>query len=74
MKRTQEVRHEVNVCPQCQATCMVGHDEDGLILCAKCGCSFRADDIVEISTEQLHELFTNATKYERSGWMAFEKK
>ena len=74
MKRThEEVRHEVTQCPQCKVTCLVGHDEDGQVLCAKCGCSFRADDVEVITNDELRELYQTATKHERSGWTAFEK-
>lgn len=71
MKRNEESRHEVNVCPQCQATCLVGHDVDGQVFCANCGCSFRADDITEITDAQLRKLYETTERRERSGWIAF---
>lgn len=75
MKRIEEeCRHEVVQCPQCQVTCLVGHDDDGQVLCANCGHSFRADNTTEITDAQLRELYKTAERRERSGWIAFNTK
>ena len=74
MRKTDEIRHEVVECPECHATCMLGHDVDGQVLCACCGNSFRADTTKEITNDQLRNLYSSHRKCERTGWIAFVKK
>ena len=73
MKKMDEIRHDVTVCPRCNAQCMVGNDVDRQVYCACCGNSFRADDITEITNDQLMTLINESTRHTKGGWTAFQK-
>lgn len=72
MKKMDEIRHEVTVCPLCKAQCMVGYDVDRQVYCACCGNSFRADEITEISNDQLVTLYKEHKCHNKGGWTAFK--
>lgn len=73
MKKMDEIRHEMTVCPRCKAQCMLGHDVDRQVYCACCGNSFRADDIIEITEDQFKTLTNESKRHSKGGWIAFEK-
>lgn len=63
---------EVTRCPNCGATCLIGHDDDGQVCCAKCGNTFLPKKIVELSEADYTELVAKATeRHSRMGWTAF---
>lgn len=64
---------EMANCPRCKAICLVGHDEDGQIFCAKCGNSFRPDKTIKMDEKEYEEMLANKVKmkHESGGWTAY---
>lgn len=68
----QKYNTSVATCPRCKAVCVVGHDEDGQVFCAKCGNSFRPEVTKELNEQEYRTLRENATqRHERASWTAF---
>ena len=72
MKRQNNNTIDLCKCPRCQATCLIGHDDDGQVYCAKCGNSFIADNEISVTPEEYRKISSESTKYERGGWTAFD--
>ena len=64
---------EMANCPKCKAVCLVGHDEDGQVFCAKCSASFRPVEIKSMETEKFNEEIVKKAKIEHKsgGWTAY---
>lgn len=63
---------ELARCPQCNALCVNGHDDDRQIFCAKCGRSFIPKSYEEMTDEEYREMAAKATcKHVRSSWVAY---
>ena len=73
-KSTQkEAKIETARCPQCNALCLNGHDEDNQIYCANCGKSFKPQSYISLSLEEFKAMSMKATEcHTKSGWIAFE--
>ena len=65
-------RIELIKCPSCRAYCKLGHDDDFIEFCAKCGDSFCIDfsKVYKMSKNNFDR--SNKIKYERHSWEAFE--
>lgn len=59
-------------CPKCNAVCLKGHDDDGQVMCAKCGNTFRAVEEIHMNSEEYKAMTEKAQeRHERGGWTAF---
>lgn len=59
-------------CPSCNATCLIGHDDDGQVYCAKCGKSFIAVEEISVTPEEYRKIYSESKKYQKGGWTAFD--
>ena len=68
----KQCRVELVKCPSCRAYCKVGHDDDFIEFCAKCGNSFGIDfsKVRKISNDEFDKI--PKIKYERHSWEAYE--
>ena len=61
-------------CPRCNAVCLQGHDEDGQVMCAKCGNTFKPKADILMNADEYKEFSEKAQeRHERGGWTAFTK-
>ena len=73
MERNLEKMVVLAHCPNCNAICVNGHDDDNQINCAKCGRTFvpAPADYIRKTESEYKKLIEGATKHERGGWTSF---
>lgn len=71
MERTNKIM-AIARCPQCDAACVDGHDEDCQIYCAKCGYSFVPKSFVRMTDAEYKEFTQKAKRrFDKGGWTAY---
>ena len=71
MERKLEKMVVLANCPNCNAICINGHDDDNQIFCAKCGRTFLPANYIRKTENEYKKLIEGATKHMRGGWTAF---
>lgn len=74
MERNENYKVNLAQCPNCDLTCVEGHDDDGLYYCPRCGHTFSPKKPDEVTLEEFEEIRKNAKeRITRSGWYGFVK-